>query len=150
MICSGVNPFLAIYPPFYEIISGIVQGGHVSHAAGVNDAKIDDSINILKTNPIIKRLTDTDYREGAFKDYVSGEYGLILSDIREIKKLLLGKLGKGVYDWFFQKVKIDGIIKLYAEDKYKKEYVTNVLNRIDSLEAQKAKAYLKDLIKKGK
>jgi len=29
MICSGVYPFLAIYPPFYEIISGIVFGGQV-------------------------------------------------------------------------------------------------------------------------
>jgi hypothetical protein len=29
MICSGENPFLAIYPPFCEIISGIFQGGHV-------------------------------------------------------------------------------------------------------------------------
>jgi hypothetical protein len=31
MICSGVNPFLAIYPPpFYEIITGIVLGGQVT------------------------------------------------------------------------------------------------------------------------
>ncbi|MBM4432413.1 MAG: hypothetical protein FJ025_00215 [Chloroflexi bacterium] len=30
MICSGVNPFLAISTPFYEIITGIVPGGHVN------------------------------------------------------------------------------------------------------------------------
>ena len=30
MICSGVYPFLTIYPPFYEIITGIVLGGHVN------------------------------------------------------------------------------------------------------------------------
>jgi len=30
MICSGENPFFAIYSPFCEIISGIVQGGHVT------------------------------------------------------------------------------------------------------------------------
>ena len=29
MICSGVYPFLAIYPPYCEIISGTVLGGHV-------------------------------------------------------------------------------------------------------------------------
>jgi len=35
MICSGVYPFLAIYPPLYEIITGIVFGGQVK-VAGQN------------------------------------------------------------------------------------------------------------------
>lgn len=30
MICSDVYPFLAIYSPFYEIITGIVLGGQVT------------------------------------------------------------------------------------------------------------------------
>jgi len=60
MICSGVNPFLAIYPPFYEIISGIVQGGHVNYEkqerqlisllrhGGVTKDYVLDEINRLK------------------------------------------------------------------------------------------------------
>jgi hypothetical protein len=30
MICSGVYPFLAIYPPYYKIITVIVLGGQVN------------------------------------------------------------------------------------------------------------------------
>ncbi len=30
MICSSVYPFLTVYSPFYDIILGIVFGGHIT------------------------------------------------------------------------------------------------------------------------
>ena len=120
---------------------------NTGHPASVSDGKIESAINILRTDPGIKRLNDAEYLDTTFTNYVAGEYALILTDPGELKGVLFSNLGKGVYDWFFQKLQIDRIIKQHAEDKYKKEYVRKVLSRIDALEDQKVKAYLKDLVK---
>ncbi len=49
MICSGVYPFLTIYSPFYDIISGIVFGGQVSAAMLYTGVDYHRSFSYLTT-----------------------------------------------------------------------------------------------------
>ena len=47
MICSGVYPFLAIYTPFYDIISGIVLGGQVRGAQPMEVTMVADGTSTV-------------------------------------------------------------------------------------------------------
>jgi len=72
---------------------------------------------------------------------------LLVSDVEEIKDLLLEQLGNNVYDWFIRKDSIDKIIKEIATERYNTTYYNEVFNKIDKLPPEQAKKYLKDLIK---
>jgi len=64
MICSGLYPFLAIYPPFYEIISGIAQGGHVNswfYTGKVKDDIIDITVDTADANMVCYATTSKVY-----------------------------------------------------------------------------------------
>jgi ribosomal protein L22 len=140
-------PILCLFTDDVQTMREIFDLINARNVSAANGNRIENAIKTLRTDPLIKKINDADFCDATFKNFASGEYGLVLGDTGEIKKLLLDKLGKEVYNWFFQKIQIDRIIKTYAEDKYRKDYVQNVLSKIDGLEAQKAKSYLKDLIK---
>ena len=57
------------------------------------------------------------------------------------------KLGKNTYEWYEKKSLVDKVIKEYGEEKYRKNYYEQVVKKIDDLNAEAIKTYLKDLIK---
>ena len=111
------------------------------------DDKIEKAIAFLNTNKVISLLNDIGRCNEIFKGYVSGEYDLLLSDVEEIKNLLFKRLGSNVYEWFVRKNSIDAIVKETATEKYNTTYYNEVFNKIDKLPPERAKSYLKDLIK---
>ena len=107
----------------------------------------EKAIDFLTTNKDIDLLQDIPKCNEIFRQYVSGEYDLIIKDTKEIKELLIKQLGDSVYDWFINKVSIDRVVKQYAENKYKTVYYKEVLAKIDNLDPQKVRDYLKELVK---
>jgi hypothetical protein len=140
-------PILCLFTDNIPIMRDIFELINTNNALIANDIKIENAIKTLKSTSVTKKLGDFEFCEQSFNVFVLGEYSLILPNTTKIRDMLFEKLGKDVYGWFYQKTRIDTIIKAYAEEKYSKEFVKKVLTRIDTLDAQKAKAYLKELIK---
>lgn len=115
----------------------------------ISDAKIADATHFITSNSRFNELGNKLYCDTMFREFISGEYGMLLTDIDEVRKLLSSKLNSRVYDWYLHKGSIDDIIKEYAEDKYKTpQFVGIVMNKIDELSPEKAKEYLKELARK--
>ena len=115
--------------------------------ATVSDDKIDKAIAFLNTNKNISLLNDIDKCNKIFKDYVSGEYYLLMPDVEEIKNLLSKRLDNNVYDWTLRKDTIDDIVRETATEKYNAIYYNEVFIKIDNMPSEQAKNYLKNLIK---
>lgn len=115
--------------------------------ATVSDDKIDKAIAFLNTNKNIGLLNDIDRCNEIFKSYVSGEYDLLVPDVKEIKNLLYERLDNNVYEWIIRKNTIDDIVRETATEKYNATYYNEVFIKIDNMPPEQAKSYLKDLIK---
>ena len=115
-----------------------------------NDEKIKIAIDFISTQSHINELSNKEFCDNMFFEFVSGEYGMLLSNIDEVRTLLVSKLQNvKVYDWYSHKVRIDSIIKEYAEEKFKEpQFVGSVMSKIDKLSPEKAKEYLKELASK--
>ena len=79
MICSGVYPFLTMYPPFYEIISGIVSGGQVTSDNLRNVAL--QVINLEQRKSLLEQIGDSYW----YSEIVHG----IVDDEPEVYRSLL-------------------------------------------------------------
>ena len=113
----------------------------------VSDVKIEAAITFINSNANIKNLNNGVFCDQMFLEFVCGEYEMLISDIDEVKTLLTSRMSCSVYDWYFNKLAIDSVIKEYAEEKYKSlQYIEKVLAKIDLLSADDAKNYLKGLI----
>jgi hypothetical protein len=142
---ANKTPILCLFSDCVSLSKEVFDIINIGRAT-VSDAKIADAINFLNTNKSISKLSDKEYCDKMFIHFVTGEYEMLLSDIDEVRKLLISKLNSRVYDWYLHKSIIESIIKLYAEEKYP-QFVGRVLDKIDELPLEKVKDYLKELIK---
>ena len=124
-------------------IFDIINAGY----ATVSDAKISDAIEFISKNDIFNKIKDKNYCNKVFMEFISGEYEMLIKDIDEVRELLISEIGALIYEWYFHKQKIDTVIKKLAEEKYKKDFIHDVLKKIDKLSPEETKRYLKDLIK---
>jgi hypothetical protein len=134
---------------FYDCLSrakdvfDIINNGY----ATVNDDKIVDAIDFLNTNKNMDKLADKEYCDKMFIQFVSGEYEMLITNINEVRELLISRIRSRIYEWHLHKSAIDALIKSYSEDRYKTLFVSKVIEKIDGLPPEKAKEYLKELIK---
>ncbi|MBU0568848.1 hypothetical protein KKC52_12505, partial [bacterium] len=140
-------PILCMFTDDVQEAKQVFDIINTGRATTTSDDKIEKAIAFLDTNKAIRLLNDIDRCNMVFKSYVCGEYDLLVSDVEEIKDLLLEQLGNNVYDWFIRKDSIDKIIKEIATERYNTTYYNEVFNKIDKLPPEQAKKYLKDLIK---
>ena len=108
---------------------------------------IEKAIKFLSTSKDMHILQDTQRCNEIFRQFISGEYDLLIKDTKEIKEFLIKKIGNNVYDWYIKKPLIDEAVKQYAENKYNTIYYKEALLKIDNLDPHKVKEYLKELIK---
>lgn len=145
---SEVNqtPILCLFSDCIDVAREVFDLINIGRAM-VNDTKIIEAIDFLSSNNSISKLNDQVYREKMFSQFIMGEYEMLVSDMDEVRKILSIELKARVYDWYLHKSKIDAVIKKYAENKYKAQFMNRVIDKIDELPPEKAKEYLKELIK---
>lgn len=119
-----------------------------SGQAGFNDRQIQKALDFISLGNIEATLKDLSQCNQVFKNYIAGEYDILFDNIDELKNLLRKRLGGRVYDWYFKKQEIDRIVKDTARKKYETDFYKNVFDKIDNMPPDKAKEYLKDLIKR--
>lgn len=111
-----------------------------------DSAAIDKAIEYLNTVDYFDSLNDKDKRDEAFRTKILKEYAVILKDIDQIKNDLMKSSGVAPYDWFGLPL-IDKKLEQKAKIKYIESDCNLALKKIESMDVEDVKKYLKELIK---
>lgn len=110
------------------------------------DSEVKFALEFLETNPIWDELTSADKINKAFLKAIIGSYKTVLTDCDEVRGFLTKRTQISPYDWSGH-LEIDRLVKELAQSKYSKEPYEAVMKRIDSMDGNKLKDYLKRLVK---
>ena len=116
-----------------------------SFVGGKDINVINDALSYLASEPdFIKRLSNKDEIDDAFRSNILDRYSVILYDLDYVRNYLADHCSVEPVDWYGS-VTVQHIIKELAESKYYNEVNTGVMDRIDDMSPEDAKKYLKEL-----
>lgn len=107
---------------------------------------IESAQLFLDASSIWDNLNDADIRDKKFRDAIIGDKTVMLKDINEVKDYLSKYITDDPYDWIGSPAVRSKIDQL-AQSKYLSSGYNEAFSKIDSMEPDKVKQYLKDLIK---
>ena len=81
-----------------------------------------------------------------FTNTIIKDYAVMLTDVDEVKDYLSSRLTDKPYDWFGLP-EVDKKLRQMAEAKYNQSGSAKALEKIDGMDAEEVKRYLKELIK---
>ncbi|HOF23151.1 MAG TPA: hypothetical protein PLU70_00925 [Thermotogota bacterium] len=81
----------------------------------------------------------------AFQDAILGRYKAVLTDLNEVREHLSKRTRVSPYDWSGHP-DVNWLIQELAQKKYSQEPFQRVIRRIDSMDSDKLKEYLKRLV----
>ncbi len=110
------------------------------------DSEVKFALEFLTTNPIWDDITNQERIDKAFVRAILGNYRAVLADLDEVRKYLSKHTQVSPYDWSGH-LEVSRLIKELAQSKYSKEPFERVIRRIDSMDGNKLKEYLKHLVK---
>jgi hypothetical protein len=110
------------------------------------DSDVKFALEFLTANPIWDDITNQEKIDKAFVMAILGRYKTILTDLNEVRRYLIDHSQVSPYDWSGH-LEINRLIKELAQSKYSKEPMERVMRRIDSMDGDKLKRYLKRLVK---
>ena len=107
---------------------------------------VKKAMEFLENGKFYNGLNDEDKRDEAFRNTIISEYSVILHDINEVKNYLYEKIGAEPYLWLgIPEVKRK--IQQLAEAAYNKNGYEKALEKIDEMDTEDVKSYIKKLIK---
>lgn len=110
------------------------------------DSEVKFALEFFNTNPIWDDITNQEKIDKTFVKAILGSYKAVLTDLDEVRKYLVKHTQISPYDWSGHPEVISLIGKL-AQSKYNKEPFERVMHLIDSMDGDKLKEYLKQLVK---
>lgn len=110
------------------------------------DSDVKFALEFLTANPIWDDITNQEKIDKAFINAVLGNLKSVLTDLNEVREYLLKHTQISVYDWGGHQ-EIYRLVKELAQNKYSEEPYERVMRRIDSMDGDKLKDYLKRLVK---
>lgn len=109
-------------------------------------SKVSDALSYLKSNPgFIASLTDKSKIDTAFIRVIVKKYYAILTDLDAVRDHLEKVIPKAPYSWYGDPAVSTEIEKL-ANSKYRTGGNSVVMQRIDKMDAEEAKKYLRKLV----
>ena len=109
--------------------------------------KVSDALKYLKSKPgFITTLTDQAKIDSAFIRIVLKKYYAILNDLNAVREHLENVIPKSPYYWYGDPSVVTEIEKL-ANSKYRTGGNSVVMERIDKMDAEEAREYLRKLVK---
>lgn len=108
-------------------------------------ASVDRALEYLKTATFFELLNDENARNAAFKRCIVKNYDVILTDLDDVRKYLVHTIGSP-YSWFGLP-SVDGKLKEMAQAKYDETGCDAALEKIDRMDVEDVKRYLKELIR---
>ncbi len=110
------------------------------------DSDVQFALEFLTANPIWDDITNQEKIDKAFVKAILGNLKSVLSDLNEVREYLLKHTQVSPYDWGGHQ-EINRLVKELAQSKYSEEPYERVMRRIDSMDGDKLKEYLKRLVK---
>lgn len=111
-----------------------------------DEASIDKAISYFNNTIFFAKLEDETARNQAFITLIIKEYDVMLTNIDEVKQYLDSRITAEPYDWFGLP-EVSKKLEQMAEAKYNQGGCDKALEKIDKMELEDVKRYLKDLIK---
>ncbi len=111
-----------------------------------DEASIDKAMEYFSNTNFFEKLEDEEARNKAFIANVIKGYDVMLTDINEVKQFLKNRIEVEPYDWFALP-KVDERLKQMAEAKYIQGGYDMALEKIDNMNSEDVKKYIKDMIK---
>ena len=110
-------------------------------------AKVSDALNYLKSKPrFIASLSDQAKIDSAFIRIVLKKYYAILNDLDYVRDHLENVIPKSPYYWYGDPAVATEVEKL-ANSKYRTGGNSVVMERIDKMDAEEAREFLRKLVK---
>lgn len=109
-------------------------------------SSIEKAINYLEKATFYSALNNQEALDRIFRDSIIKTYSVMLTDIEEVKLFLNSRISSEPYEWFGLP-EVDKKLQQMAEDKYVREGCAIALEKIDGMDVDDLKRYLKDLIK---
>jgi hypothetical protein len=110
------------------------------------DADVKFALEFLTANPIWENITNQEKIDTAFVKAILGSFKSVLTDLNEVREYLTKHTQVSAYDWSGHS-EINRLVKELAQSKYSKEPYERVMRRIDSMDGDKLRDYLKRLVK---
>lgn len=110
------------------------------------DADVKFALEFLSNNPVWNDITNQNIIDEAFVGVVIGSFKSVLTDLNEVRDYLTKNATVNVFDWNGHP-EITKLVKKLAYSKYKKGPYEKVVQRIDNMDGNKLKEYLKRLVK---
>lgn len=111
-----------------------------------DEASIDKAIAYFTNATFFSKLEDEVARNQAFITSIIKGYDVMLTNIEEVKQYLDSRITAEPYDWFGLP-EVSKKLEQMAEAKYNQGGCDKALEKIDKMELEDVKRYLKDLIK---
>lgn len=93
-----------------------------------------------------QELSNQEARDREFRNKMLGDYAVMLNDVSEVRNYLYNHVSEAPYHWMGNS-EVMRLISNYAQSKYNTKGYVEAMNKIDSMDAESVKKYLKDLIK---
>lgn len=107
---------------------------------------IQSAQNLFDSSSIWDSLNDESRRDKSFREHIVGDKAVMLKDLDEVKKYLDGHLSDSPYNWISNPM-VKKLIEQLAQSKYISTGYNEAFSKIDSMDPDKVKQYLKELIK---
>ena len=108
---------------------------------------VEEAITKLENATFFNILADSNERNNAFRVHIIGQLVTILSNIEEVKTYLRKYISASPYDWMTSITIIKQKLNSLAEKKYSEGGYQKAFSKIDEMNADEVKSYLKDMIK---
>ena len=112
------------------------------------DSEVKFALEFLTANPIWDDITSQEKIDKAFSRAILGSFKSVLTDLAEVRKHLKKNTQVSPFDWGGHS-EVSRLIKELAKNKYSHEPYERVMRRIDSMDGDKLKDYLKRLVKEN-
>ena len=114
-----------------------------SHPDAASVAKAKEYLEKATFYPIME---DKEALDRIFTNSIIKSYAVMLTDVEEVKDYLSSRLSEAPYDWFGLPA-VDKKLKQMAEAKYNQGGSEKAIEKIEKMDVNEVRRYLKELIK---
>lgn len=114
-----------------------------------NTNKVESALSFLKKANFFDRLENQDERDHAFREEILGSYSVVLTDIEQVKDFLQKRVKESPYNWDTASKQVKESIEEMAQFAYDKDGSNIALKKIDDMDAESVKKYLRKIVKEN-